>query len=121
MKTRDCEICFVDHEIEISKKFYRAAKTFGTLEYSILADLYKQFPEFRIKVRVPMNAGNSWNPSYYDMKTIILSRVANPEEAMKEFDEICCFAKTMPSAYAYVRRWFMENYYSDTCDNYSVA
>ena len=121
MDNRNCKVDFMAREIVVSKGFYRLAQLFGTEEYEMLSRLYKQYPEFRICFRKTQNNAGGWNPTYEDMKTIIISRSMNPDEALREFEQVCSVGRAMPSAYAYVRGWFMEMYGSEASDRYLAA
>ena len=109
----------VDHaarKIIISKDFARKASTIDSPEYDDLKQLREDFPNYKVKPKK-----NTLNPNkdtfkkltYDVMRCFIATRYENDNEQqgfLQQFDKILEFSKNQPGPYAYVKKWFLQNY-----------
>ena len=100
--------------IEITKKFAAAAKRFGTAEYEDLQSVRKDYPQYRIQIKVAGKKADTYKGlTFTYMKDYILKK--NNDEMLKTFYELCGkdeegkdmeFAPT--ASYGEIRKWFLE-------------
>lgn len=108
--------CKVDHAaktIRISKDFARKASTIANPEYNELKQLMNDFPNYTIAQRT--NETNSKkvtyaNLSYTKMEDYIRSRTGNDPSILQQFDSVLRLSKIQSGPYAYVKKWFLQNF-----------
>ncbi len=103
--TANCSIDFVAQTITLSKKFARAARQYNSYEYSMLLNLTRDLPHFRIEIKQPTHkAYRPYQPTYREMERIITA--FGNEDTMQKFRMVreCC------KNYVTVLRWFKNRF-----------
>ena len=98
-------------ELTISKAFEKNASIYGTDEYKTILSLRKDYPKLKIVVQVKKGNEKGANDklTYTKMRDFI-KLCPNSVERLATFDRVYALSKCQRSPYAYVKRWFLDNY-----------
>ena len=102
--------------ITVTREFLIRAGQFGSTEFNILLDMQKTNPGFKVteqKCKRNPNKNVYAALTYDKMVNFIKGYHRNENElkvALGEYIIIKKTAKTMPAAYAYVKKWFLGKY-----------
>lgn len=109
----DYEVNFLNSTITITKKFAKAASVLNSSEYNTLMQLRKDNPDFRIELReIKKKEGKKAyrNLTFEYMEELIIQMDGKNSENLKLFETVKVQARLQPSPYAFVKKWFLDNY-----------
>lgn len=100
--------------ITLTKAFYKkATSNIQSPEYAELKTLMAEFPEYKIQLReIKKNTGKTTyrNLTYDNMEKYIEANEKNPVAMLAEFQNVKAKSCIQSSPYAYVKKWFLEQY-----------
>lgn len=112
-RSMDYEVNFLNSTITITKKFAKAASVLNSSEYNTLMQLRKDNPDFRIELReIKKKEGKKAyrNLTFEYMEELIIQMDGKNSENLKLFETVKVQARLQPSPYAFVKKWFLDNY-----------
>ena len=112
-KSQQYEVDFINSKIILTKKFYKAATTLNSPEYTTLMQLRRDNPGFAVELReIKKKEGKKSyrNLTYEHMKAYIITRDGKDSEAHKEFEQVKKLSQVQAGTYAYVKSWFLKKY-----------
>lgn len=112
-RSTDYEVNFLNSTITITKKFAKAASVLNSSEYNTLMQLRKDNPDFRIELReIKKKEGKKAyrNLTFEYMEELIIQMDGKNSENLKLFETVKVQARLQPSPYAFVKKWFLDNY-----------
>ena len=112
-KSQQYEVDFINSKIILTKKFYKAATTLNSPEYTTLMQLRRDNPGFAIELReIKKKEGKQSyrNLTYANMREYIITREGEKSETVAEFDRVLALSKVQAGPYAYVKTWFLKKY-----------
>ena len=107
------EIDFVNQKIILTKSFAAKAGTIESAEYTMLLEVRKNFPEFKIELReIAKKAGKKTYAklTYDNMRMYITTMFGKSSDQLKELENVIKISKSFPGKYAYVKSWFLEKF-----------
>ena len=107
------EVDFINNKIILTKKFYKAATTLNSPEYTTLMQLRRDNPGFAVELReIKKKEGKQSyrNLTYTNMREYIITREGEKSETVAEFDRVMALSKIQAGPYAYVKTWFLNKY-----------
>lgn len=107
------KIIYLDDEhAQVSKKFAKNAKVFGSEEYLQWKEYRKDFPKAVMVVKgIKKNPDKKTNRNMtYENMKIYISEQANSNAMLKEFDRQLKISKIKKNPYRYVLSWFDKFY-----------
>lgn len=107
------KIIYLDDErAQVSKKFAKNARVFGSEEYLQWKEYRKDFPKAVMVVKeIKKNPDKKTNRNMtYENMKIYISEHANKEVMLKEFDRQLKISKIKKNPYCYVLSWFDKFY-----------
>ena len=119
---KNCNINYVENTIEVTKKFVKAAGVLNSPEYNELLAIRRDYPTFPIVVREIKRKANKKtykNLTIAKMREYIIDWEGEESEAVKRFDKVVALSKVQAGPYAYVKKWFLDNY-TDKLEEYTV-
>lgn len=99
--------------ITITKSFNKKASEFGSTEYETMKDLRIDFPDYKVKVKeIKKNTHKKTYAklTYENMKKHIAYVEGIESDSLTRLETLIIAAKIQPSPYAYVKKWFLDNY-----------
>lgn len=100
----------ITNTLTMTSSFAKKASQLNTPEYHIVRQLRLDNPGMKIEKAAPKASSNRpANLTFAQMEGFI-ARCANSEERLDVFEKIKALSKIQASPYAYVRKWFLENY-----------
>ena len=112
-KSQQYEVDFINSKIILTKKFYKAATTLNSPEYTTLMQLRRDNPGFAIELReIKKKEGKKSyrNLTYKNMEEYIITLEGEESETLKEFTNVLKLSKVQAGPYAYVKTWFLKKY-----------
>ena len=112
-KSQQYEVDFINSKIILTKKFYKAATTLNSPEYTTLMQLRRDNPGFAVELReIKKKEGKKSyrNLTYEHMEAYIITRDGKDSEAHKEFEQVKKLSQVQAGPYAYVKSWFLKKY-----------
>ena len=113
-KNHGYEINYVESTIIVTKSFLKKAGTIGSKEYTELAQVRRDFPEFTIKQReITKKQGKK---TYGKLTYKVMAEFIEAQEEEKapailaEFERVQALSKIQAGSYAYVKTWFLNRY-----------
>ena len=106
------KIDFAANTITLTKAFEEAATNTGSDEYTLLLQLRADFPTMKIirkSRRSPKTANPNRNLTYANMEKY-MSVFKNAAELREQFEIVKTMSKGQPSAYNYVKGWFVSQF-----------
>lgn len=107
------EIDFVNQKIILTKSFAAKAGTIESAEYTMLLEVRKNFPEFKIELReIAKKAGKKTYAklTYDNMRMYITTMFGKSSDQLKELENVIKVSKSLSGKYAYVKSWFLEKF-----------
>lgn len=107
------EIDFVNQKIILTKSFAAKAGTIESAEYTMLLEVRKNFPEFKIELReIAKKAGKKTYAklTYDNMRMYITTVFGKNSDQLKELENVIKVSKSLSGKYAYVKSWFLEKF-----------
>lgn len=119
-------INYADRTIVMTKAFAKEANTYGTQEYKTLVALLSDLQGYTASIK--SIARNKSKKTYagltYENMEKYISAVdpQNKDKKLAEFDRIRELAEAQNAKYAFVKKWFLQNYpeygtYTDLTEN----
>ena len=100
----------ITNTLTMTASFAKKASQLNTPEYHIVRQLRLDNPGMKIEKATPKASSNRpVNLTFAQMEGFI-AKCANSEERLNVFEKIKALSKIQASPYAYVRKWFLENY-----------
>ena len=96
--------------LTLTASFAKKASQLNTPEYKILLQLRLDNPGMKIEKASPKTSSNRPVSIPFAKMEDFISLCANSEERLDVFEKIKALSKIQASPYAYVRKWFLENY-----------
>ena len=112
-KSQQYEVDFINSKIILTKKFYRAATTLNSPEYTTLMQLRRDNPGFAVELReIKKKEGKQSyrNLTYKHMEEYIIALEGEMSENLKELEQVKKLSKVQAGPYAYVKAWFLKKY-----------
>ena len=104
---KNIKVDMIQKTITITRGFYRASQTPGTMEYETLRRVQCEMLGYEIKLaQVPRRDNRKLFPTYDAMFQFI--RLNSGDEA--ELCSVIEMARNMLNPYNFVRRWFFDKY-----------
>ena len=102
----------LNNALTISASFAKKASKVGSLEYSIILKLRKDFPDLTIQQEAKKEGKKNIN--YTQMEDFIAMH-RNKDELKAEMDKVRKLSRIQPMPYKYVKTWFENRfpYFSD--------
>lgn len=114
MKNNGFTINHVKKQIVVSKAFLARASQLGTQEFEKVRELREMLPgyDFVKKESIKKNPNKKTyrNLTYDNMEKYIRANEENPVVMLAEFQTVKAKSCIQPSPYAYVKKWFLEQY-----------
>ena len=105
----------ITNTLTMTASFAKKASQPNTPEYNTVRQLRLDNPGMKIEKAIRKTPSNQpMNATFAQMEGFI-AKCANSEERLDVFEKIKALSKIQASPYAYVRKWFLDNYanYSD--------
>ena len=105
----------ITNTLTMTASFAKKASQLNTPEYNTVRQLRLDNPGMKIEKAIRKTPSNQpMNATFAQMEGFI-AKCANSEERLDVFEKIKALSKIQASPYAYVRKWFLDNYanYSD--------
>lgn len=100
----------ITNTLTMTASFAKKASQLNTPEYNTVRQLRLDNPGMKIEKAIRKTPSNQpMNATFAQMKGFI-AKCANSEERLDVFEKIKALSKIQASPYAYVRKWFLENY-----------
>lgn len=100
----------ITNTLTMTASFAKKASQLNTPEYSTVRQLRLDNPGMKIEKAIRKTPSNHpMNATFAQMEGFI-AKCANSEERLDVFEKIKALSKIQASPYAYVRKWFLENY-----------
>ena len=115
-KSQQYEVDFINSKIILTKKFYKAATTLNSPEYTTLMQLRRDNPGFAVELReIKKKEGKQSyrNLTYKHMEEYIIALEGEKSETLKEYEKVKQLSKVQAGPYAYVKTWFLNKYGDD--------
>ena len=112
-KSQQYEVDFINSKIILTKKFYKAATTLNSPEYTTLMQLRRDNPGFAVELReIKKKEGKQSyrNLTYKHMEEYIIALEGEMSENLKELEQVKKLSKVQAGPYAYVKTWFLKKY-----------
>ena len=112
-KSQQYEVDFINSKIILTKKFYKAATTLNSPEYTTLMQLRRDNPGFAVELReIKKKEGKQSyrNLTYKHMEEYIIALEGEKSETLKEYEKVKQLSKVQAGPYAYVKTWFLKKY-----------
>lgn len=119
---KNYNINYIENIIEVTKKFVKAAGVLNSPEYNELLAIRHDNPGFQIVIReIKKKVGKKTykNLTIEKMRGLIVEWEGKESEAVKRFDKVKALSKVQAGPYAYVKKWFLDNY-TDKLEEYTV-
>lgn len=114
MKNNGFTINHVKKQIVVSKAFLARASQLGTQEFEKVMELMEKLPGYTLtqkeSIKKNPNKKTYRNLTYENMETYIGANEKNPIAMLAEFQTVKTKSCIQPSPYAYVKKWFLEQY-----------
>ena len=100
--------------LTMSPAFAKQASRYGTPEYNLLMQLRHDYPGLKVEVEASRKT-NHGGLSFEQMENHI-HHCKDANKRICVFEKVKALSKSQANPYAYVKKWFMENYanYSET-------
>lgn len=112
--TNNYTIDIMTSTITLTKTFYKkATSNINNPEYKELKTLLADYPEYEMRFRESKKKESKKtyrNLTYGNMEKYIKASEKNPVALLSEFQTIKAKSCIQPSPYAYVKKWFLEQY-----------
>lgn len=108
MKTNGYTFDIFTNTLTITDSFAKKASQYNSPEYKILMKLRADNAGLQI-VKAEKKHTSNKAISFKEMEGFI-SKCADSEKRLKEFENVQALAKIQPSPYNAVKKWFLENY-----------
>ena len=106
----------ITNTLTMTASFAKKASQLNTPEYNTVRQLRLDNPGMKIEKAIRKTPSNQpMNATFAQMEGFI-AKCANSEERLDVFEKIKALSKIQASPYAYVRKWFLENYANYTED-----
>ena len=100
----------ITNTLTMTASFAKKASQLNTPEYNTVRQLRLDNPGMKIEKAIRKTPSNQpMNATFAQMEGFI-AKCANSEERLDFFEMITALSKIQASPYAYVRKWFLENY-----------
>lgn len=100
----------ITNTLTMTASFAKKASQLNTPEYNTVRQLRLDNPGMKIEKAIRKTPSNQpMNATFAQMEGFI-AKCANSEERLVVFEKIKALSKIQASPYAYVRKWFLENY-----------
>ena len=100
----------ITNTLTMTASFAKKASQLNTPEYNTVRQLRLDNPGMKIEKAIRKTPSNQpMNATFAQMEGFI-AKCANSEERLDVFEKIKALSKIQASPYAYVRKWFLENY-----------
>ena len=100
----------ITNTLTMTASFAKKASQLNTPEYNTVRQLRLDNPGMKIEKAIRKTPSNQpMNATFAQMESFI-AKCANSEERLDVFEKIKALSKIQASPYAYVRKWFLENY-----------
>ena len=100
----------ITNTLTMTASFAKKASQLNTPEYNTVRQLRLDNPGMKIEKAIRKTPSNPpMNATFAQMEGFI-AKCANSEERLDVFEKIKALSKIQASPYAYVRKWFLENY-----------
>lgn len=100
----------ITNTLTMTASFAKKASQLNTPEYNTVRQLRLDNPGMKIEKAIRKAPSNQpMNATFAQMEGFI-AKCANSEERLDVFEKIKALSKIQASPYAYVRKWFLENY-----------
>ena len=112
-KSQQYEVDFINSKIILTKKFFKAATTLNSPEYTTLMQLRRDNPGFAVELReIKKKEGKQSyrNLTYKHMEEYIIALEGEMSENLKELEQVKKLSKVQAGPYAYVKSWFLKKY-----------
>lgn len=114
MKNNGFTINHVNKQIVVSKAFLAKASQLGTSEFETVRKLMEMLPRYKFvqkeSIKKNPNKKTYRNLTYDNMKKYIEANEKNPVAMLAEFQNVKAKSCIQSSPYAYVKKWFLEQY-----------
>lgn len=108
--------CVVDvfkNKILVTKTFARKARVIGSPEYSFFTEARKENPGFKVvekTIKKSTTKKTYKGLTYENMRAYLEEWGGKDSDAVAQFEATLRLAKVQPAQYAYVKKWFIDNY-----------
>lgn len=100
----------ITNTLTMTASFAKKASQLNTPEYNTVRQLRLDNPGMKIEKAIRKTPSNQpMNATFAQMEGFI-AKCANSKERLDVFEKIKALSKIQASPYAYVRKWFLENY-----------
>jgi len=100
----------ITNTLTMTASFAKKASQLNTPEYNTVRQLRLDNPDMKIEKASPKSSSNRPVSIPFAKMEDFISLCANSEERLDVFEKIKALSKIQASPYAYVRKWFLENY-----------
>ena len=100
----------ITNTLTMTASFAKKASQLNTPEYNTVRQLRLDNPGMKIEKASPKASSNRPVSIPFAKMEDFISLCANSEERLEVFAKIRALSKIQASPYAYVRKWFLENY-----------
>ena len=100
--------------LTMSTAFEKKASTYGTAEYHILMELRCDHAGLKIEVEAPKKT--SRGGLSFEQMEIYINYHRDADNRLSIFERVKALSKSQANPYAYVKKWFLQNYpkYTET-------
>ncbi len=98
----------ITNTLTMTAAFAKKASLLNTPEYNTVRQLRLDNPGMKIEKAAPKTSSN--HPVTFKQMEEFIAQCRNCEDRQKTFQKVKALSRVQASPYAYVRKWFMENY-----------
>ena len=113
MKNKGFTIDHVNKKVIVSKAFLTRASQLDTQEFEKVGELRRVLPGYDLvqkEIKKNPNKKANRNLTYGNMEKYIRAKEENPVAMLTEFQTVKVKSCIQSSPYAYVKKWFLEQY-----------
>ena len=100
----------ITNTLTMTASFAKKASQLNTPEYNTVRQLRLDNPGMKIEKAIRKTPSNQPTNATFAQMEGFIAKCANSEERLDVFEKIKALSKIQASPYAYVRKWFLENY-----------
>ena len=100
----------ITNTLTMTASFAKKASQLNTPEYNTVRQLRLDNPGMKIEKAIRKTPSNQPMTATFAQMEGFIAKCANSEERLDVFEKIKALSKIQASPYAYVRKWFLENY-----------
>ena len=99
--------------IAVTKSFMKKARVIDTDEYKFLTKAMNDHPDYTVvykEIKKNKTKKTYKGLTYDKMRAYLVEREGIDSVSVKQFDKVVSLSKVQSASYAFVKKWFIDNY-----------